>query len=153
MSDVAIRPARPDEAAALSALALRSKGHWGYDEAFLAACVDDLRIDPTWCDGREVVVVAERAGRLAGFFRVTGTPPVGRLDFLYIDRPAIGQRVGSALLDAATSAARAMGMQRLHIDADPFAEGFYRQAGAVLIGTAPSQAVPGRLLPLMELAL
>ena len=27
-----IRPARPAEAADLSELALRSKGHWGYDE-------------------------------------------------------------------------------------------------------------------------
>ena len=30
-----LRPARPGEAAALSDLALRSKAHWGYDQAFL----------------------------------------------------------------------------------------------------------------------
>jgi hypothetical protein len=32
-----IRPARPGEAAALSALAMRSKAHWGYDQEFLEA--------------------------------------------------------------------------------------------------------------------
>ena len=37
-----IRPARPEEAGAISALALRSKGHWGYDPAFLEACREDL---------------------------------------------------------------------------------------------------------------
>ena len=32
-----IRAARPEEAADLSALALASKAHWGYDAAFMAA--------------------------------------------------------------------------------------------------------------------
>jgi hypothetical protein len=33
-----IRPARPDEATDLSALAMRSKAYWGYDDDFLRAC-------------------------------------------------------------------------------------------------------------------
>lgn len=73
-----LRPAGPDEAAAISALALRSKAHWGYDEAFLAACRDDLTIDPSWCDGVRLVV-AEADGTLLGYCRVAGPPPVGEL--------------------------------------------------------------------------
>jgi hypothetical protein len=46
---VRIRPARPDEAGAISALALRSKGHWGYDAAFLAACRENLTIGSRGC--------------------------------------------------------------------------------------------------------
>src|SRR5918995_3597055 len=42
--DPAIRRARPAEAAVLSALALRSKAHWGYHADFLAACQDDLTL-------------------------------------------------------------------------------------------------------------
>ena len=37
-----IRRARPEEAGALSDLAIRSKGHWGYDVAFLASCRAEL---------------------------------------------------------------------------------------------------------------
>ena len=44
--DPAIRRARPEEAGVLSALALRSKAHWGYDADFLAACRDDLTLIP-----------------------------------------------------------------------------------------------------------
>ena len=41
----------------------------------------------------------------------------------------------------------------LTILADPNAAGFYERNGAVRIGEAPSDAVPGRLLPLYELRL
>lgn len=37
-----LRRARASDAAALSALALISKAHWGYDEAFMQACHDEL---------------------------------------------------------------------------------------------------------------
>ena len=37
--------------------------------------------------------------------------------------------------------------------ADPNAAGFYERNDAVRIGEAPSDAVPGRLLPLYELRL
>ncbi len=36
--DWTIRAARPGEADALSALCLRSKAHWGYDDDFLERC-------------------------------------------------------------------------------------------------------------------
>ena len=40
--------------------------------------------------------------------------------------------------------------ERLTILADPNAAGFYERNDAVRIGEAPSDAVPGRLLPLYE---
>src|SRR5436305_14891374 len=43
--------------------------------------------------------------------------------------------------------------QRLTILADPNAAGFYQRNGAVRIGEAPSDAVPGRLPPLYEVRL
>jgi len=81
---VVVRAARPAEAGAISALALRSKGHWGYDEGFLAACREELTIRPEWCDGVRLVV-AEQAGELLGYARVAGEPPVGELAGLFVD--------------------------------------------------------------------
>lgn len=42
-----IRDARPDEAGELTELALRSKAHWGYDEAFMASCREELTVRPS----------------------------------------------------------------------------------------------------------
>ena len=62
--NIIVRPARPEECAALSELCLRSKGWWGYDAAFLEACRDELTIRPP--DLGNLLRVAECDGKLAG---------------------------------------------------------------------------------------
>ena len=57
--EIKIRKARPDEAAEITALSIRSKRSNGYDEAFMAACreeltvtEDDLADGEYWVDDR-----------------------------------------------------------------------------------------------------
>ena len=149
--DPILRPAAPAEAGALSDLALRSKGHWGYDEQFLAACRAELTLRPEQCDGVHVVV-AERDGVLLGFYRVAGDPPIAELADLFVDPDAIGRGVGATLLADAVARAEALGIVRLVIDADPHAEEFYARMGARRIGTVASGSIAGRELPQLELA-
>ena len=40
----------PNEAVYLSALALRSKAHWGYSKEFLKSCENELTYDPVQLD-------------------------------------------------------------------------------------------------------
>jgi GNAT superfamily N-acetyltransferase len=148
---VIVRAARADEAAGISALALRSKGHWGYDAAFLAACRDDLTIDPAWCDGVRLIVAVSDDGELLGYARIAGEPPVGELAGLFVDPPAIGRGVGGLLLRHAVAIAADLGFRTLEIDSDPYAEPFYRQAGAVRVGESASTVDPTRLLPRLHL--
>ena len=148
---VVVRAAGPAEAGAISALALRSKAHWGYDADFLAACREDLTIRPEWCDGVRLVV-AEQDGVLLGYARVAGEPPVGELAGLFVDPAAIGHGVGGLLLRRAVRIAAGLGMTALEIDSDPHAEAFYLHAGAVRTGESPSTVDPARLLPRLELS-
>jgi GNAT superfamily N-acetyltransferase len=145
-----VRPAVPAEAEALSRLALRSKGHWGYDDEFLAACRAELTLAPEQCDGVHVVV-AEGGTALLGFYRLAGEAPVAELADLFVDPDAIGSGVGAALFADAVDRARAEGVSRLLIDADPHAEGFYTRMGARRVGTVASGSVAGRELPRLEL--
>lgn len=147
---VGVRSARPEEAAEISALALRSKGHWGYDATFLAACREDLTIDPGWCDGVRLIV-AEAGGTLLGYARVAGEPPVGELAGLFVDPAAIGRGIGGLLLRHALVIAADLGMRALELDSDPYAEAFYRHAGAVRIGDSASTVDPDRRLPHLRL--
>ncbi len=130
---------------------MRSKGHWGYDAEFLDACRDDLTIHPSWCDGTRLIV-AERAGVVLGYSRISGDPPVGELDGLFVDPSAMRQGLGTILLRHAVGTAARLGMVRLSIDSDPYAEPFYRHAGAVRVGEAESTVFPDRVLPRLELA-
>jgi GNAT superfamily N-acetyltransferase len=142
---IALRPARPEEASLISELALRSKGHWGYDAAFLDACRAELTWTAEQCASGEVVV-AERDGTVVGFYALSSGSG-GELDACFVDPPAIGSGVGGVLLRDALAAARRRGWATLALDADPGAEGFYLRHGARRVGESPSGSVPGRVLP------
>ncbi|MFE6865510.1 GNAT family N-acetyltransferase [Kitasatospora sp. NPDC057692] len=147
-----IRPARPSEAAALSALALRSKAHWGYDAAFIEACRAELTLPPDRV-GPDRAAVAEEDGRVLGFVTLTGAPPEGELGMIFVEPAAIGRGVGRRLMDHLRAEAAALGFERITVEADPNAEPFYLAMGAVRTGTVPSGSIPGRELPLLTLHL
>jgi predicted N-acetyltransferase YhbS len=152
-----VRPARPGEHDALSDLVRRSKAAWGYDDAFMALSAEALAVRP----GRiaaGLVLVAEREGRAVGMAGLDpapeGAPPgVFEISHLFVAPDAFRGGVGRALADAVCALARARGAQRLRILADPNAAGFYARIGAIRAGEAPSDAIPGRSLPLFDLPL
>ncbi len=148
-----IRPARPGEAALLSALALRSKAHWGYDEAFMAACVDELSVAPDELTRRRAHVVTVE-GEVVGFYTLDSLDARRvELGHLFVEPAWIGRGCGRALLEHARRTAGALGYRVMIIQGDPNAAAFYRAAGARRVGARPSDSVPGRTLPLFELEL
>ncbi|MBV2154046.1 GNAT family N-acetyltransferase [Kitasatospora sp. SUK 42] len=147
-----IRPARPDEAELLTGIALRAKAYWGYDEAFMAACREELTLDAAAIE-RASTAVAEDDGRVLGFAALTGAPPSGALAMLFVEPELIGRGIGRALFEHVRGQARALGLRSLTIDSDPNAEPFYLAMGATRVGSTPSGSIPGRELPLMELVL
>ncbi|MEV7678433.1 GNAT family N-acetyltransferase [Streptomyces sp. NPDC088341] len=139
-----IRNARPDEARALSGLVLRSKAHWGYDEAFMAACRTELTISAADIAARRMVVAEdEKSGAALGVASLEGKAPDGTLGLLFVEPRAIGRGIGRTLYAHVLDAARAEGIERLTIDSDPHAVGFYRALGA--------RPVPGGAEPLSRL--
>jgi GNAT superfamily N-acetyltransferase len=152
LREVTLRRARPDEAGALSDLAIAAKGFWGYDEAFLASCRAELTFRPEDVERRRLVV-ADRGGRVVGFYSVDGEPPVGELGNMWVTPSEIGTGLGRVLWRDAMVTAAAAGFEYLEIDADPNAEGFYRKMGAERVGETASGSVPGRMLPQLRVTI
>jgi GNAT superfamily N-acetyltransferase len=144
-----LRAARRDEARLLSDLALRSKGYWGYDRAFLDACRAELTITPEEVES-QWITVAERDGQVVGFYALAGKPPRGTLEDLFVAPDCIGTGVGRALWEHAIAVARKLEFERITLEADPGAEPFYLAMGARRIGSVPSGSIPGRFLPVLE---
>lgn len=144
-----IRPATAEETALLSALAMRSKAFWGYDEVFLEACRAELTVDPERLETESVAVVCEDEVVL-GFSAVRIGGREAELTDLFVDPDHIGSGLGRALWDHVVTRARLRGATRLRIESDPHAEEWYVRRGAVRIGTTPSGSIPGRDLPLLE---
>ena len=147
-----IRAARPDEAEALSALAVRAKGHWPYDEAMMAVFRRTIRITAEDIAGH-VVLVHETDGAADGVGVLVASPPDAELEHLWVDPPAIGRGVGRRLFQAVAEEARRIDARRIALNSDPYAEAFYRRLGAVRIGDHPVAEIPGRVLPRLAFSL
>jgi GNAT superfamily N-acetyltransferase len=149
-----IRPAHYDEDAALSALCMQSKAHWGYDDNFLKASEPSLAVSKERIADGRVLVAEDMDQRVLG---IAAADPLkdGAFDLtlLFVEPDAIGKGVGGKLFAAIVELIAREGAKRLLIEADPNAEGFYKRLGARRIGDAPSSAIPGRTLPLLEFAI
>jgi GNAT superfamily N-acetyltransferase len=151
--DSTIRRAHPAEAGALSALALRSKAHWGYDAEFLTACRDDLTLTAEDV-ATSTVYVIDGENSLSGFYRLLlQDDGVAELDALFVEPAAMGQGIGRRLWRHAVATAATLMCSEIVLQSDPQAEGFYLAMGAQRAGESESTVMPGRMLPLMRFPL
>jgi N-acetylglutamate synthase-like GNAT family acetyltransferase len=151
-----IRMAKPEEAELISDLALRSKGYWGYDAAFLASCKAELSYSPSQLLSAEYCFkVAQLPNQpICGFFAlkfVVSKHP--ELEALFVDPNFIGQGWGKHLLISVIDVATRHHAKSIKIQSDPFAEDFYLANGAIKVGESESQSIPGRFLPKLEILL
>ncbi len=97
-----------------------------------------------------VLVAFDASGRTIGVAGVVPNGETADLDVMFVDPPAIGGGAGRVLFEAAASLASGLGARRMTILADPNAAPFYERMGARFLRNAPSDAIPGRTLPLYE---
>lgn len=145
-----IRTARPEEAEALTQLALRSKRSWGYDDAFMSAINDDMIVSREYLE-RDHAIVAEQDGRVIAYAILRVDVNGALLRDLFVDPPYMGAGIGSLLFDEMLAYAREAGAKRLSLVADPNAVSFYERYGMREVAREPSAYVPGRTLPVMEM--
>ena len=147
-----IRPARAEDAEAVSALAIRSKAGWGYSEDLMAVFREELTVT-----GERLVElkgqVAEREGEMVGYYTLEArSSEEVELEHMFVAPEVLREGIGSALMAHAVARARECGFKKMKIIADPHATEFYERQGAVRIGEHQS-SIPGRRIPILELGL
>ena len=152
-AEILIRPADIGEAQLLSALALRSKAHWGYSAEFIRACRKELTYDPDYLRAN-TVFVAEAGGKVSGFYALERVSEnEAELGAMFVEPDCIGLGFGRALISHAKKTASRLGIGAIVIQGDPNAVDFYQAAGGTPCGKRESGSVPGRMLPLFRIAL
>ena len=152
MSRIKIRKAQRSESAALTALIRRSKAHWGYKAEFMRQSAASFAIPEALFVRGHVLVAEDETGAVLGVASLEALPQEGDFDLLhlFVEPAAIRTGAGRLLFEAIAAAARAAGARRLVIMSDPNAVPFYERMGSRRIGESPSDAIPGRSLPLLE---
>ena len=146
--DIRIRAATLADAEPMTALCMRSKASNGYDDAFMAACADELFIGEEEMEER-LYYVAELGDVLAGCGAVSLVGTVAEIESMFVSPDLKRAGIGSRLWDALEAKARALGASRLILDADPHAVEFYKSRGMEIVGENASNSIEGRMLPHM----
>ncbi len=141
-----LREPKPDELAALSALCLRSKAHWGYSADMLKAFEAELTVTPQDL-AEDAIMLAEDKRGVAGLVQLSKQGEDAVLEKLFVEPDRLGEGTGKLLYVWACRVARENGARNLRIDSDPDAAAFYEHLGAMRSGTAESASIPGRKLP------
>ena len=149
---IQLRDIRPNEFSYLDGLCLRSKAVWGYDDAFMAACRAELTLHPHELLSTQLQV-AERDATAVGLTQLKVIGADAELMKLFVEPALLGSGIGRRLFAWAVERARALGAVRMMFEADPGAAPFYARMGARQTGFAPSQSIPGRMLPLLQMEL
>jgi len=144
------RPARPEEAEPLGALCARSKAHWGYDAEFMRSSLAALSIDAVAIAEGRVFVVVDASDSPLGVAAVALREDGVELTHLFVEPGRLAQGIGAALFAAALRWTLDRARTELLIASDPNAAGFYEKMGAVNAGMVPSDAISGRMLPLLR---
>jgi predicted N-acetyltransferase YhbS len=145
-----VRLATPDDAPALSALALQAKRHWGYPPEWIDRWKEELTITPAYL-ARHAAFVAAENGVPIGMCALEQRADGGAIENVWIapNRHRLG--VGRALVRRALREAAVAGMTSVRVVSDPYAEGFYSRLGAERRGEVPSPmpGAPDRTLPVL----
>ena len=150
-----LRLAKPEDAEALTALAIAAKSHWGYSDAFMAAAHAELAISPADIASRPFIVaeLLEQETQPVAVYCVGGSPPKGELSLLWVRPGMMGLGLGRMLWQDMLTRSAERGFTEISVHADPNAEGFYVRMGAEKIGERESDSIPGRMLPLMRIVI
>ena len=144
------RRALESEAQVLSEIAFKSKAHWPYSPAQLAAWRKDLTVTRETISTNPTYVV-EIETKVVAFFVIAPMSENWRLEHFWVLPSSMGRGIGRALLKHAVCIATQGGAMALEIDADPNAEPFYLACGARKVGSvaASIEGLPNRERPQM----
>ena len=151
--EIEIRRALPEEAEALTQIAIAAKGHWGYPERWMQIWRPELTYHPEYVEKSDIWV-AVIDGAPIGLYTLRTKDGNAWLEDLWVLPAQMGNGIGRALLRHAIQLSKERGYQVMRFESDPNAVGFYVNMGAHQIGERHSE-VEGqpRILPIMELKL
>ena len=148
---VELRSLESDDLRSASELCMQAKAHWGYDAAFLAACVPALQLKETDLSEGAVTGAFDR-DMLIGVIHIMFDDENCLLDKLFVDPAWMYCGVGRKLFEWCQQEACKRDMAKVVIESDPFAEPFYIAMGCRKVGHTRCNSTE-RMLPLLELIL
>lgn len=131
-----------------SDLCIRAKAHWGYDPAFMGACIPGLQLKEDDLKTSHLIGAYD-TDDLVGLAQLVPGEAAYVLDKLFVEPSWIGTGIGQQLFTWCVEKVRESGGRKIVIESDPFAEPIYLAFGCRRIGEVWSE-LTARSIPLLE---
>ncbi len=141
------RPAIPEDIPKLNLISVLSKKFWGYPDEWIMRWQDALQMTQEQVAAWSILV-AEKEGEPVGFCAIAEDEEQYEVMHLWLLSTHIGHGYGAQLLSRSL-AAFTSGDKPIRVEADPNAEGFYRNQGFATFDRVESFPA-GRYLPVMR---
>ncbi len=136
----------------LTHITQQSKAYWGFPKEILLEWENLLTISKQYLRENKVfkLVIGEH---IVGYYSYFSTDPTTiKLDNMFILPQYIGTGLGRVLMKDFIEKVRSAEFEKITLDAEPNAAGFYKKWGFVKVGELES-SIKDRFLPIMELKL
>ncbi|WP_320054454.1 GNAT family N-acetyltransferase [uncultured Acetobacteroides sp.] len=143
-----IRPAAPNEAEQLTAIAVESEAYWGGSTSFLVRFEELYKVTASFIEHNPTFVL-EEGGEIAGFYAIVKGNDASELEYLYVKASCIGKGYGRMLWEHLMEQCKELGIQQLELVTSPEAKDFYARMGATQVSTVESTIEEGRMIPRM----
>lgn len=124
-----------------------SKAYWGYDIQQMEVWKEELTISPSYIQENQVFSLWSN-GKIIGFYSYFEQEDHIKLDNLFLLPAFIGKGLGYWMMEDFLKRVASIPKDKIVLDADPHAEGFYLKLGFQTISWLPS-SIPKRFLPTM----
>lgn len=132
----------------MSDLAFESKSYWKYDEEYLVAAREHIKISAIEIESDHVYLYEDDHGIL-GFYQFKSKQVEPELIWFFIHPSSIGKGIGKILWTHLLSVTKELEIKEFLIKSDQNAEAFYIKQGARRIGLKPSTVNADIQLPLL----
>ena len=147
--DRVITKVETEDAAALTALTIRSKAHWNYGADQINKWIPDLTLAEEYITEHIAYKLVDRDHILGYYSLIHISDSIIKMDNLFVEPDGIGLGYGAVLLNDSIQRAVSLGYSLMTLDADPHAEQFYLRNGFRIVGELPT-SIEGRFLPVLE---
>lgn len=125
-------PATIDDVEELSAVAIRSKRHWGYSKEAMELWNQNLTITEDFIQ-THTVIKATLEDEIVGFFALEEIKPTTRIAQYWIDTPYMRKGYGSVMYDYLKNYLKSKNVEKVTLVMDPNGLAFFEKKGAKIL--------------------
>ena len=130
--DMIFEPATIDDVEELSAVAIRSKRHWGYSKEAMELWNQNLTITEDFVN-THTVIKATLEDEIVGFFALEEIKPTTRIAQYWIDTPYMRKGYGSVMYDYLKNYLKSKNVEKVTLVMDPNGLAFFERKGAKIL--------------------